>query len=430
MLSPTENELITKVGPGTPMGNLLRRYWIPLVFDWEIPEPDCDPVSVRALGEDLVAFRDSDGRIGVLEAWCPHRLAHLFWGRNENNGLRCVHHGWKFDVTGQCVDMPSEPEQSNFKEKLRAQSYPAHELGNIVWIYMGPPGNIPPPPRFEFATVPETHRGFTKVIQECNWVQALDGGFDESHASFLHNNDLLDTTSPRARQRVVGIETETTDFGATTAFHRVIEDETPALDFLTLHHFVMPFVSIRASQQRMPEGPWRPLCAGHMWVPIDDEHTMVWNYHYVWGDEPLSEEERATPIPGNTFGIDIDRKTFKSVGNMSNQYLIDRSAQRTKSFTGVPGVNTQDRMIQDTMETITPRWREHLGTVDQALIAVRRLLLQQIRVVEDGGNPLATGEEFHGLRSIAGFLRAGTDWRDLKPWFRGEGPKEKPDPNY
>jgi phthalate 4,5-dioxygenase oxygenase subunit len=171
-LSHEENDLITRTGPGTPMGNVLRRYWIPILLERELDQPDGEPVKVQVLGEQLVAFRDTDGRIGLLEEFCPHRRVSLWLGRNEECGLRCVYHGWKYDVDGNCVDQLNEPGENSFAEKVRITHYPTHELGGIIWTYMGPAEKMPPPPSFEFTTVPPTHRHVSKVIEECNWLQA------------------------------------------------------------------------------------------------------------------------------------------------------------------------------------------------------------------------------------------------------------------
>src|SRR5438094_177608 len=186
MLSPEENELLCHVGPGTPMGDLMRQYWIPALLPSELPEPDGPPIRVRLLGENLVGFRDSAGRVGLLAHSCPHRGASLFFGRNEEEGLRCVYHGWKYDVTGQCVDMPSEPAESNFKHKIKATAYPCVERNGLIWVYMGPPEKQPELPQLEWAVLPSTHRYTNKWIQSCNWAQGLEGNIDSSHVSFLH----------------------------------------------------------------------------------------------------------------------------------------------------------------------------------------------------------------------------------------------------
>ena len=192
MLTPEENERLTRVGPGTPMGELFRRYWLPALLSEELPEADGAPVRVRLLGEDLIAFRDSAGNVGLVDAFCPHRRAPMFFGRNEECGLRCVYHGWKFDRDGTCVDMPSEPPDSLFKTKVTIAAYPTWEGGGIVWTYMGPPELQPPPPDYELVRAPATHRYVSKTFEDCNWLQALEGGLDTAHSSFVHNNDIDD----------------------------------------------------------------------------------------------------------------------------------------------------------------------------------------------------------------------------------------------
>src|SRR5581483_3334931 len=192
MLSREDNALLALAGPGTPMGALMRRYWAPFLLSSELPEPDCPPVRTTLLGEKLVAFRDSSGQVGLLDEHCPHRGASLFFGRNEECGLRCVYHGWKFDLEGRCVDMPNEPPESNFKDKVRTTAYPCRERGGIVWAYLGPPEHVPALPEFEFLTVPDEQRYITKRIQECNWLQSLEGGLDSSHIGFLHRGNYSD----------------------------------------------------------------------------------------------------------------------------------------------------------------------------------------------------------------------------------------------
>ena len=277
MLSQADNEAITRVGPGTPMGELMRRYWQPVLLSREAAEPDCDPVRVRVLGEDLVAFRDTSGRVGLLAEWCPHRLTSLYLGRNEENGIRCVYHGWKFDVNGACVEMPNEPEEYDFKHKVRTTAYPTVELGGVIWAYMGPPAQRPPEPRFEFTQQPETHRGASKVIEECNWLQALEGGIDSVHSSFLHrkfgSGEGIGLSGLRADATASRVEVEPTDYGYRYTSSRPL----PGGDrnYVRAYQWVMPHVQIRASQFN-GDGSWYKFkISGHHWVPIDDEHTMV-----------------------------------------------------------------------------------------------------------------------------------------------------------
>ncbi|MEE8518565.1 MAG: Rieske 2Fe-2S domain-containing protein [Dehalococcoidia bacterium] len=413
MLSTENNELITQVGPGTPMGDVLRRYWMPILLDWELPGPDCDPVRVRVVGEDLVAFRDTDGRLGLLAASCPHRRVSLYFGRNEGNGLRCVYHGWKFDVEGNCVDMPSEPEASNFKNKVKTPSYPVIEQGNVIWAYLGPKEHKPPVPNFEWTMVADTHRGLSKIWQECNWVQALEGGIDTSHSSFLHNNDLSNETLLRSRSTAPLLEVENTDYGYTYSSTRHLGDEG---NFVRTYHYVMPFHQLRANQIRQSGGYYMPKMAGHCWVPIDDENTMVFNWTYTWGDEPLSERDRALRGSGNELYVDIDpNNQFRSFRTRANDYLLDRYVQRTKTFTGISGVNTQDRALQETMGIIADRSLEKLGTTDRAIIAMRKLLIEAVHTVDDGGNPKGAGDQYYGIRAIDRILPVDQSWEVLKP---------------
>ena len=414
MLSVVDNEVITHVGRGTPMGETLRRYWIPTLLDWELPGPDCDPVRVRILGEDLIAFRDTSGRIGLLAAACPHRRANLFFGRNEENGIRCVYHGWKYDVEGACVDMPNEPELSNFRHKVTTTAYPTCEVGNVIWAYLGPGGKRPPPPLFEWTRVPDSHRGVSKVRQECNWVQALEGGIDTSHSSFLHNNNLSDPTRLRTRSTAPIVEVELTGYGYTYSSTRRLSAEEG--NYVRTYHYTMPFHQLRGNQVTQSGGFNIPRIAGHCWVPIDDYNTMVFNFNYTWGDEPLPERDRKMQGSGNELHVDIDvANGFRSFRNRDNDWLIDRHMQRTQSFTGIVGINTQDRAIQVTMGDILDRSQEKLGTSDRAIIAMRKLLIQATRTVEDGGDPPGSHAEYYDIRAIDRVLPADQPWQSLKP---------------
>src|SRR6059058_3602672 len=189
-LSREETELLTRVGPGTPMGALLRRYWLPACLSEEIAEPDCDPLRVRLLGDDLVAFRDSQGRVGLLAERCPHRRASLFLGRNEEGGLRCLYHGWKYDVSGQCVDMPSVPPEQDFKHKVRAKAYRTQERAGVIWVYMGQRAEAPPLPALQILDAPDDEINVGFVMRECNYLQALEGEIDTAHFGFLHGGHV------------------------------------------------------------------------------------------------------------------------------------------------------------------------------------------------------------------------------------------------
>ncbi|MCL6593820.1 MAG: Rieske 2Fe-2S domain-containing protein, partial [Alicyclobacillus sp.] len=278
MLSQEDNDLITRVGPATPMGQVMRSYWLPLLLSEELPEADGRPLRVRVLGEDLIAFRDSQGRVGLLEEHCPHRGASLYFARNEECGLRCVYHGWKFDVDGRITDMPNEPPESTFKDRIRAVAYPCVERNGVIWAYLGnqPEGQRPELPAFEWNLVPASQCYISKRYQECNWVQAYEGGIDSSHVSFLHSrlNPGDFKGSPReqgmkymAADKFPHYETVETPYGLMVGARRKAE---PGFFYWRITQCLMPFYTLLPAY-----GSDSPV-SGHAWVPIDDHNTMVW----------------------------------------------------------------------------------------------------------------------------------------------------------
>jgi phenylpropionate dioxygenase-like ring-hydroxylating dioxygenase large terminal subunit len=412
MLSREENELLTRIGPGTAMGETMRRYWIPALLVREIAEPDGPPVRVRLLGEDLVAFRDSDGRIGLIDEYCPHRRASLFFGRNEECGLRCVYHGWKFAVDGSCVDQMNEPEENQFKHKVRVTAYPTCELGGLVWAYMGPAEKIPPLPKFAWTRAPETHRHVSKVIQECNWLQGLEGGLDTSHAPILHRllkDDArrggIKPSNPYVRAGAPRLVVDITDYGYQyTGIRRLGDAEMHARTY----HYILPFHQIRAASNEV--GDWGD--AGHAWVPIDDETTMVYNWIYTRKSAPLGNEDRLERAIGN--GPEhVDQTTFRSKANRDNAYLIDRAVQKTETFTGIDGINVQDRAIQESMGPICDRSEEHLGPADKGIIQMRRVLREAINTVRAGGTPAGIVPSYYDLYCALQVLPRNADWRQI-----------------
>lgn len=411
MLSREENDLLTRIGPDTPMGRTLRRYWVPALLSCEVPEAECPPVRVHLLGEQLVAFRDTQGRVGLLDELCPHRRASLYFGRNEECGLRCVYHGWKFDVTGQCIEMMNEPEESDFKHKIRTPAYPTTELGGIIWAYLGPAEYVPPPPRFAWTQSPGSRRHVTKVVEECNWLQALEGGIDTSHAPILHR--LLTETSTRGgfkpstpfvRGKAPQLAVDTTDYGFQYAGIRPLGQSDL---HIRTYHFILPFHQIRP--HRTESG--LSADAGHCWVPMDDGTTMVFNWSYCHEGE-LTEEDRLERALGN--GPEhVDPATFRSRANRSNDYLLDRVVQRTETFSGIDGINAQDRAIQESMGRIVDRSKEHLGPADKAIIQARKLLRKALDDVAAGTTPAGTGESYYGLRAQEAIAPNGSDWRGV-----------------
>jgi phthalate 4,5-dioxygenase len=415
MLTREENERLTRVGAGTPMGETMRRYWLPALLSWELPEPDCAPARLRLLGEDLVAFRATDGRIGILEELCPHRRASLWLGRNEENGLRCVYHGWKFDIAGQCIDQMNEPRQ--FCARIKTTAYPAVEIGGVIWTYMGPPELQPAPPKFAWTQAPETHRRVSKVIEECNWLQALEGGIDTSHFTIMHRalkqNALqpgVDPASPGVRGGAPTLEVDVTDYGYRYYGVRPLGDE----NYVRGYHFIMPFTQLR------PPGPDKQQTHGHYWVPIDDGSCMVWNFYYAHGGAPL-EDRNTEGNSGNAYGSHVDPKTFLPVRNRANNWMIDRQVQKTETFTGINGINQQDRAVQESMGRIVDRTRENLGPGDRAVVATRKLLLEALDQVERGETPRGVGTSYYEVRAAETILPNAADWRaELLPRMHPE----------
>ena len=417
MLSREDNELITRTGPGTAMGQVLRRYWMPILLERELAEPDVEPVRVQALGERLVAFRDTEGRIGLLDEFCPHRRVSLWLGRNEECGLRCVYHGWKYDVDGNCVDQMNEPGENSFADKVHIKHYPTLELGGIVWTFMGPAEKMPPPPSFAFTRVPASHRHVSKVIEECNWLQALEGGIDTSHVPILHRALVangkrpgVDPRSPFVRGGPPTLELDMTDYGYRYAGIRKLPEGGR---YVRAYHYIVPFTQLRPQQLRLVGAPdrAREVDAGHFWVPMDDHTCMVWNFLHSYGEEPIEDEERREYGNGN--GPDhVDQTTFRAFRNARNHWGIDRAAQKTETFSGIEGVNAQDRAVQESMGAIVDRSEEYLGPADKAIIAMRRLLLQSVQTVQAGGSPPAVDTSYYDLRAIERIVPDGEEWRD------------------
>jgi phenylpropionate dioxygenase-like ring-hydroxylating dioxygenase large terminal subunit len=391
MLKPEENERITRVGPGTPAGTLFRRYWQPALLSSELPEKDGAPMRVRLLGEDLIAFRDSEGKVGLVDAFCPHRRAPMFFGRNEECGLRCVYHGWKFDASGACVDMPSEPPDSLFKNKVTIKSYPTFEGGDVIWAYMGPPELQPAPPDYEWMRAPKTHRFVGKTYSSCNYLQGLEGGLDTAHSSYAHNEKLGDKKNwIRNRDGAPRLDVERTDYGYYYVSTRDVGEDGL---YIRVYHYILPFQQMRGSITALEGGRAKtPKFDGHIWVPIDDETTWVLNIMYTYDQSiPLTEDYiewwehlcgrgKEDHVPG----------TFRLKANLENDYFIDRQRQKTQTFTGIPGINTQDIALQEGMGPICDRSKEHLGTSDKAIIVARQQLLEAIDEVEAGGTPRGT----------------------------------------
>jgi phthalate 4,5-dioxygenase oxygenase subunit len=410
MLTPDENERITRIGPGTPMGAVFRRYWLPALLSSEVPEPDGPPVRVRLLGEDLVAFRDSSGAVGLVAAFCPHRRAPMFFGRNEERGLRCVYHGWKFDAAGSCVDMPSEPPDSLFKTKVAIAAYPTWEGAGLVWAYLGPPEHRPPPPDSELLRAPATHRHVSKTFEDCNYLQALEGGFDSAHVTILHNQNIGDGSFLRSfASTVPRIDVERTGYGFCYSAIR----NRPDRQMVRVYHYVMPMTQIRG--QNIAFDPEILTINGHYWVPVDDTHTATYNWMY--SDDPAVP---LTPAFVDAAEHEIGRgpedvdplRPFHLKANAANDFLIDRELQK-RTFTGIPGINTQDIAVQVGMGPVVDRSKEHLGTTDRAIIVLRQLLLEAADTVAAGAAPRGVDPHAYArVRAGSHDVPLGADWHE------------------
>jgi phthalate 4,5-dioxygenase oxygenase subunit len=411
MLKPEDNERLVRVGPGTPMGNLLRRYWQPILLSWEVGS-DGSPARLRIMAEDLVAFRSTDGRVGLVDAYCPHRRAPLFYGRNEEHGLRCVYHGWKFNVDGQCVDLPCVAENARIRGNVRIKAYPTYEKGGVIWAYMGPPERKPDPPDFEWMRAPETHRNVTKNYQENNYLQSLEGGLDTAHSSFLHNEWIGDTRNVRNLDGAPKIEIFPTDYGYSYVSFRRISDVE---QYVRVYQYVMPFQQIRGDVSD-PYGRRKEVAKvdGHFWVPIDDYQTWTWNCLYgVDETVPITPEFREWEEVRTGRGKDdLIPGTFKLKRNLSNDHMIDRQLQK-KTFTGITGIAAQDIALQEGMGPIVDRSKELLVGSDAAIVAMRRMLLEATRAVERGEDP--PGVRSVSTRNVRGYdsiIPIGVDWRE------------------
>jgi phenylpropionate dioxygenase-like ring-hydroxylating dioxygenase large terminal subunit len=404
------NELLVRTGPGTAMGELFRRYWLPALLAAEVAERDGPPVRVKLLSERMIAFRDSNGRLALIDEFCAHRGVSLYFARNEESGIRCAYHGWKYDATGQCVDVPSEPAESGFCGKIKLKSYPLLERGGVIWVYMGPPGEQPPPPEWEFATVPAEQSYTSKRLQECNYLQAMEGGIDSSHVSFLHSGAL--NTDPlfkgsKGNQYNLGdkkpvFEVVESDGGLYIGARRNAED---GKYYWRITPWVMPCFTM------VPPRADHPM-HGHFWVPIDDENCWAWSfdYHPV---RALTELERQAMEAGKGVHVAVDRN-FRPLQNKDNDYLIDRAAQKAgRSFSGVDGFGMQDASVQESMGPIQDRTKENLVSTDNGIIMARHRLMKAAKeLAAKGALPAGRDPAHQKIRSVAVVLPAGTPFKE------------------
>ena len=417
MTSHAENELLTHVGPGTPMGALMRQYWLPACLSSELVA-DGDPLRLMLLGERLIAFRDSAGRIGVLDHRCPHRCASLFFGRNEEGGLRCIYHGWKFDTAGNCLDMPNLPADQDFRSKVKAKTYRVAERNGLVYVYMGERDVAPPLPALEAALCPPGEAELWARQRQCNWLQALEGDIDTSHFSFLHTGKVtIDDIDPNHLERFQYTDrapryhVKGTEWGTMYAAYR---PATPGNTYYRFAHFAFPFWTL------FPNGPLTDNVLVQGWVPMDDTHTMAFTFSWRRKTPVLSWNREGQPLPL------LDRVTetlpnttdwfgrWRPAASRDNDYLIDREAQRTISYTGINGVFPQDSAVTEGMGEISDRTLENLAPSDLMIVLTRRRLLEAAQALRDNGTipPLVDDPEL-SASARSGDLIAPED----QPWL-------------
>jgi phthalate 4,5-dioxygenase oxygenase subunit len=387
---------LVRIGPGSPMGEVLRRYWVPVMLSSEIAEPDCAPVRVKILGERLLAFRDTNGRAGLVDEFCAHRGVSLFLGRNEECGIRCSYHGWKYDIDGQCVELPSMPQLA---PKMHIKAYPCIERGDIVWAWMGPKDAQAEPPGLEWIALPPQNRYVSKRLQECGWLQAMEGGIDTTHASWVHRYELdIDPMHRHAgankyikADRNAVFDVDEAPHGLTIYGRRNGEADS---HYWRITQWIFPWFTL------IP--PFGPHAMGaHIWVPIDDENCWAWSINFL-PDRPLPAEELEAMKAGKGIHCVYEPDSFRPAANRDNDWLIDRDAQRNReSFSGVEGFSIQDASLQESMGPVQDYAREHLVATDKPIAMARRMLYESTR-------RLAAGERLPAQDSASQRVRAAS----------------------
>ena len=416
MLSAEENDLLCRVEGDAPMGALMRHHWIPACLSEEVAERDGPPVRVRILGEDLVAFRDSAGRLGVLDEHCPHRRASLALGRNEECGLRCLYHGWKVDVEGNVVERPSETHEAVLSRKIVHKAYPCREAGGFVWIWMGPPGEereFEPP---AWAPSPAVRTSIVKMHVRCNWAQVLEGAIDSAHSSSLHSTDMVPAQVDRAgatakewlrpsTDKAPRLQVQRTDFGFRYVAIRTPNKDADTHDYLRITLFVAPFTVLIPPNDRYN--------LSILNIPLDDTNTMY--YFIAWSESEGIDQEAWREFCAARVGVDLDR-SFRPLRTLANNYLQDRAAMKTGSHTGIHGIPNQDIAMWETMGAVADRSRERLGASDVAIVQFRRIMVDAARKLRDGGQAIGTSAQripHVKLKAFEGIVPKTTAWTTL-----------------
>jgi phthalate 4,5-dioxygenase len=418
MTKEKDREDLVRVGPGTVMGQLMRQYWLPAAMSSEL-ERDGAPMRLLLLGERLIAFRDSSGRVGVMDHRCPHRCASLFLGRNEEGGIRCVYHGWKFDAEGRCVDMPNAPPQHDYKEKVRAKAYRVAERNGLVWVYMGERAVAPPSPGIEASLLPEGELQITFAQRECNWLQALEGDIDTSHFGFLHAGSVDPANVPEdnlirwtVANRAPEYHVADTDWGTMYAAYR---PANAGQTYWRFANFLLPFWT------QTPQGAFDRVNS-RGWVPMDDTHTMFVSLSWKGLPAARAALSNSRVLPGSKLTMDFLANTsdwygrWRLAGNAENDWLIDREAQKNGGiYTGITGIQAQDQAVTESMGAITDHEFEHLGPSDRMITRTRRRLLRAARALrKDGAVPPGVDDPslYVKVRSGDFLAKEGIGWRE------------------
>lgn len=398
------SEMLVRTGAETPMGKLMRRYWVPVLMSEEIAEADGPQVRVQILGEKLLAFRDTEGKPGLISEFCSHRGVSLYFGRNEENGIRCSYHGLKFNRMGQCVEVPSAPQSC---ARMHIKGYPCIERGGLVWAYLGPEDKMPEPPELEWATLPASHVFVSKRLQECNYLQAMEGGIDTAHVSYVHRYEVDDDPMHKDTKALdyikadgnVIFEIEKQPFGLTLLGRRNGE---PDSYYWRVTQWLFPWFTL------IPPFGQHSL-AGHVWVPIDDHSCWAWSVNFH-PDKPLSDEERGQLEQGMGIHCEYEPGTFRPKANKDNDYLMNRQAQKDKkSYSGVFGFAVQDSSLQESMGLIQDHEAERLLPTDKAIVMARRMLHEAVQGLENGIEPPALNVSAQHVRAAGVLLDRSVD---------------------
>jgi phthalate 4,5-dioxygenase len=430
MLTHEENELLCRVEGDAPMGQMMRRHWTPVCLIEEVSEPDGTPVKARVFGEDLVVFRDTDGNVGVMDEYCPHRRVSLVYGRNEDCGLRCLYHGWKMDVKGNVIEMVSEPAASEMAKKVKHKAYETTEWGGFVWAYMGAQDNIPAFAPPAWAPSAQTRVSIAKAILPCNWAQVLEGAIDSAHSSSLHSSDFVPARVGGAEATSKNWLRPSTDKAPRMQVHRTSYGFRYAalrrpIQNAATHDYVRSTVFVAPATALIP--PNNLYNVANINVPVDDTHTAF--YFMAWGDpDGTPETETWRKFLGQRVGVDLDG-TYRPLRNVDNHFWQDREAMKAGNFTGITGFPNQDIAMWITMGPIANRTDERLGASDVAVVEFRRVMLDALREFQSGEPVIGTGSKAipREVCSFQSIVPKDTDWKAFPAepvWGDREGAPE------